>query len=209
MHTLSEHFAHDHVSVEELERRLDRVYKATTPQELEALVSDLPVLRAQSDLATEEETAVLRRLADPSAVKDSQVLVAVMGGTERHGDWTPARRVHAFAVMGGMELDFREATFASGETVLTIFALMGGVDVIVPPDIAVRTNGVAVMGGFGMVNQGSSDPAAGVPSLTVNGFALMGGVDVQVRLPGESARDARRRLKQEKKERRKRLGGKA
>ncbi|MBA3968803.1 MAG: hypothetical protein H0X52_01725, partial [Gemmatimonadetes bacterium] len=40
----------------------------------------------------------------------------------------------------------------------------------------------------------SSDPSA--PLLRVSGLAIMGGVDIQVRLSGESARDAKRRLRE-------------
>lgn len=46
-----------------------------------------------------------------------------------------------------------------------------------------------------------SQPAPGAPLLRVNGFALMSEVKVRVRLPGESERDARRRLREERKRR--------
>ena len=44
---------------------------------------------------------------------------------------------------------------------------------------------------------------ADAPLIKVNGFVLMGGVEIKVRLPGETKREARKRLKAER--RRKRL----
>jgi hypothetical protein len=41
-------------------------------------------------------------------------------------------------------------------------------------------------------------PDSNAPILKVNGFALMGGVEITVRKSGESAGDARRRRREEK-----------
>jgi hypothetical protein len=62
----------------------------------------------------------------------------------------------------------------------------------------VDTGGFALMGGFAHRNDPPpvSDPDA--PVLRINGFALMGGVDLQVRLPGETPSDARYRQKEER-----------
>jgi hypothetical protein len=72
---------------------------------------------------------------------------------------------------------------------------------IVPPDLPVETNGIAIMGGFAHASEephDSTDPNA--PRLRINGLALMGGVDIQVRLPGESAGAARRRKRQQRRQ---------
>ena len=57
---------------------------------------------------------------------------------------------------------------------------------IVPPGMAVESHGIGILGGFehtGDELQGH-DPSA--PVLRVSGVALMGGVDIKVRHPGES-----------------------
>jgi hypothetical protein len=38
---LSAHFANDELTLEDLERRIERVYKATTPAELDRITADL------------------------------------------------------------------------------------------------------------------------------------------------------------------------
>lgn len=54
---------------------------------------------------------------------------------------------------------------------------MGGVDVIVPPDVTLEVGGLAIMGGFESKAEGPGRP--GAPTVHVTGFALMGGVDVK------------------------------
>jgi uncharacterized protein DUF1707 len=47
---LSEHFARDHLSLDELETRLARVYSSTTPAEVDALLDGLPALAVGAPL---------------------------------------------------------------------------------------------------------------------------------------------------------------
>jgi len=190
-------FADDHLSVEELERRLDVAHRATALADLDALTSDLRIAPAQPSAVP----APVGRRSLPTEIPESQTLVAVMGGVTRRGQWTPARHTHIYALMGGGELDFRDARMGPGVTELTIIACMGGVELIVPPDLVVDAGGTAIMGGFDQAHDNSSAPP-GAPVLKVNGFVLMGGVEIKVMLPGETNSDARKRRRQERKQRR-------
>jgi hypothetical protein len=211
---LCRHFASDNLDIEDFEGRLDAVHRASTQQELESLVQDLPALRG----ATEAE--VPRRAAAAidsiarhgqslgQAVRDSRTLVAFMSGVERRGHWTPARKNICFAIMGGIGLDFRDVQLPPGETEVSLFCLMGGAEIIVPPDLAVDSSGIAIMGGFESVSPPrSADPDA--PVLRIQGTCIMGGVEIVVRRNGETARDARAREKSERKalRERRRLSG--
>ncbi len=118
-------------------------------------------------------------LAEPD---DSETLVAVMSGVQRKGAWEPAAELRVFAVMGGAELDFREAVLVEGVTELWIFAFMGGAQVIVPHDIHVETRGIGIMGGFSPLEQRAEDPDA--PTLRITGWAVMGGVEVKLKRAG-------------------------
>jgi hypothetical protein len=80
---------------------------------------------------------------------------------------------------------------------VTVLALMGGVQITVPPCLAVEASGFAIMGGFAHTNP-PAQPSPDTALLRINGFALMGGVDIDVRLPGETARQAKQRLRQER-----------
>ena len=73
---------------------------------------------------------------------------------------------------------------------------------------AVETHGFGFRGGFEGVDQAGVDTDPDAPRLVIRGLAIMGGVEVTVRLPGETARDARQRRKLARKERRRLRQGK-
>ena len=78
----------------------------------------------------------------------------------RKGSWEPPAKLRVLAFMGGIELDFREANLLEGETIVDVLAFMGGVNIIVPPEVDVQTDGVGFLGGFGSVsNQAKEDDA--------------------------------------------------
>jgi hypothetical protein len=105
-----------------------------------------------------------------------------------------------FAMMGGVELDFRTAALAPGVNEMTIVAMMGGVEITVPPGLHVEVNGMGIMGGFEhrAGTPPPTDPSA--PILRIGGFAMMGGVEIRSRYPGENNRDARRREREERRQ---------
>ena len=201
---LCEHFANDLMSVDEFERRIDAAHQASTNDQLKELLRDLPGgdVPAVVEKAAVPAPAPRNPVTAAANVKDHGFVVAVMGGAGRKGRWTPARKNHSIAIFGGAELDFRDAIMPPGVTELQIFTVCGGVEVIVPPGMNVESHGFALMGGFDHAADNYERPDADAPTLRITGFALMAGVDVTVRHPGETARDARRRRKLEKKERR-------
>jgi hypothetical protein len=202
---LSAHFAHDNLSIEALEERLDRAHQAATLDDLRALVSDLPVVAADATPTLGPKTYV-----SPSTgahVSERQIIVGIMGGAEKKGVWTPAKQIFVVAMMGGAHLDFREARFGPGVTEVIVFAVMGGAEIIVPPGVHVDLNGLALMGGFGQTGSAPLPTDPNAPVLRIGGFALMGGVEVCIRYPGERAKDARDREKLERREHRRLTGG--
>jgi hypothetical protein len=182
---LCDQYAAENLTDAGLEERLTRAYAATSVAELQALVADLPTQAPGTSTAL--------ATARPELVSERQVVLAVMGGAERKGAWTPPKHLHVLTVMGGAHLDFRDAHFSPGVTEVTCFVMMGGVEIIVPPGVHVETNGMALMGGFS--HRGSVDPPTdpAAPILRIGGIAIMGGVDLEYRLPGERQGDARRR----------------
>src|SRR5688572_25562545 len=89
---LSTAFAQDELSMEEFERRLDIAHRTTVPAELDALLSDLRTSASPVPSSRTTESVVPRAPAPaPSEIRSHQTLVAIMGGVERKGPWTPAR----------------------------------------------------------------------------------------------------------------------
>lgn len=175
------------LTLEELTDRLERAWSATTRQEL------LPVT---ADLVAPGEGDPLGAAAAPAAktLRRTSWFVAVMGGSSRRGRWRVGERVHALAVMGGVDVDLRNAILESGEVRITAIAVMGAVDVCVPEGVEVEVNGFVLMGGKDERVEGV--PRPGAPVVKVRALGLMGGIDVHTpkKRRRDRGRDARDQL---------------
>ncbi len=110
---------------------------------------------------------------------DVDTVIAVMSGAVRKGQWEPAGRFRVLAVMGGVELDFRDADMLDGTTEIDVLAIMGGCKIVVPPDVAVEVTGSGFMGGFTHLRH--RPPEHDAPLIRIKGLAVMGGVEVKVK----------------------------
>ncbi len=205
MDVLCEAYAQDSFGIQELERRLDEANRAGSEAELQALVADLRIPEALAPTQSSTGASVSRReeLAgrlptDPVRVPNRQLSVGFWSGRVRRGSWVPARRVTAVAFQGGVELDFREALFGSDVVEVRAIAVMGGIHIVVPPNLHVETSGLAIMGGLEDRTELDSRQVASGPVLKIVGFACMGAINIDVRLPGETPREARRRRKKKR-----------
>jgi len=173
---LSEHFARDNISLDDLETRMARVYAATTPHEVDSLLDGLPALATGTPLPASLEP-------NSPAPKLRERLVAIMSGIVRRGLWRIPRRLRVVAIMGGVQLDLREAELPPGITEIRAFIFMGGLDVRVPPGVRLETDGVAIMGGFeDRIDEAGAGKDA--PIVRITGVAIMGGVAAQVQAVG-------------------------
>lgn len=197
INALVDHFAHDRLTVEDFEQRLDVANRALTLPDLAALLVDMPALAPE--LAVTPNTPSYP--APRAHIRENQVIAAIMGGAERRGNWQPAKRTIVAAAMGGAVLDFRDVQLPPGETEVTVVCIMGGAEIIVPPGMNIDSGGIAIMGGFAHMNPIPAPHNLDAPRLRINGLALMGGVEIYVRHPGESAKDARQRRREEERAR--------
>ena len=103
--------------------------------------------------------------------------VGVLGGVGRKSAARDFRGGSMTAIMGGCEIDLRQASIASGEAVIDAFALWGGVEIRVPRDWLVVSKGLPLLGGF--VDSSAPPPAPATKVLVVRGMAVMGGVEIK------------------------------
>jgi hypothetical protein len=190
---LSDGFSGDLLEVDAFEERLSLAHQATSVAALDALVADLGPQPA--DRTT---TALAKLTVDPAlAESPPRTLVAVFSSLERRGGWAVPKHMKAIAVFGNTELDFCEARFSPGETLIEVRVVFGHLEIIVPPQLAVECEGTAVFASF--ENHGAeavADPER--PLLRIRGVAVFGNVEVSTRLPGESLRQARKRLRRQR-----------
>jgi predicted membrane protein len=109
---------------------------------------------------------------------DTQVSeFAVWAGKQRRNTSPAFRRADLTAVMGGVEFDLRGASTATGEAVIDVFCMWGGIEIYVPPDWAVSNQVMLLMAGAEDHTTGTQDARH---RLIVRGFVLMGGVEIKV-----------------------------
>ncbi|MFC4500433.1 MULTISPECIES: DUF1707 SHOCT-like domain-containing protein [Streptomyces] len=174
--------AEGRLDMAEFEERLEQTYQARTYGELAPITRDLPapgvapppVISLRKEPPAEGDWA--GRIVGGEG--SSTWAVAVMSGFQRKGRWTVPRRFNCVAFWGGGEIDLREADFAAGEVEINCVAIMGGVQIVVPPGVEVVVRGIGIMGGFDQRESGAvGDP--GAPRVVVTGFAFWGGVGVE------------------------------
>src|SRR5438105_2156075 len=114
-------------------------------------------------------------------------VVSFLSNTERQGPWELPRRFRALAVLGNVELDLRRAEVGYGLSVIEAVAVMGNVEITVPPEIAVECDGDSFMGTFTLKYHGRASPSAAnrERTLRVTGSAYAGAVTVSVRGPDD------------------------
>src|SRR3984957_7377213 len=173
------------LNMTELDERLEAVYEAKTYAELEPIIRDLP----HRVIAPASPASPPSSAAEPPAGKPSSgSAVAVMSGFSRKGAWVVPADFTAVVVMGGGELDLRDAQFSAPVVNIHATAIMGAIAIIVPEDAEVQVTGVGLLGVFEHGPTGAGRP--GGPKIHIGGVAFWGAVDVR-RKPYQSARKQR------------------
>ncbi|MFI7414595.1 DUF1707 domain-containing protein [Streptomyces sp. NPDC049627] len=201
---LRDALAEGRLDMEEFEERLDATYKARTYGELAPITRDLPV-----GAVAVPTVDMVKKAGAPDGSWERRIVggegsstwgVAVMSGFQRKGRWTAPKRFNCFAFWGGGEIDLREANFADREIEINCVAIMGGVEVVVPPGVEVVVRGIGIMGGFDHREEGvPGEP--GAPRVIVTGFAFWGGVGVERKLTRAQRQELREERRREKLER--------
>jgi hypothetical protein len=100
---------------------------------------------------------------------------ALLSGVERRNSSSDFRGGQAEAVMGGVDLDLREATMQGAEAKIEVSAIMGGIELRVPRTWTVINRVVPILGG---VNDHTSSRDAN-KRLVIEGTILMGGLEIK------------------------------
>ncbi len=153
------------LTLEEFSQRMDRATTAKTRAELDRLVADLP-----TDVAAASSAVAERGPGRPSWH------VSPIGGLSVSGPWRMERNVVVVSLIGGADLDLRQAQLAAPEVTLTKVSLLGGVSIGIPPGIRVDASGFSLIGGTS-VDAGPT-PGPGAPTVRVRAFSLLGGTRI-------------------------------
>jgi hypothetical protein len=121
--------------------------------------------------------ALLKRVLPSRGDADSDEvgLVAIFDGIELESRATAFRGGSMFTWFGGIAVDLRQATLAP-DARLTLNTLWGGIALRVPPEWQIESTAKAIGGGVAIKPPKVEVPDA--PRLTIDGFALLGGIAV-------------------------------
>lgn len=150
------------ITLSEYDERAAVLWQARTRREVEGLLADLPGAEV-----------VPARPAGPVDGRPRRV-IAVMSEETFNGAVAPGQQVQGWAVMGKAVVDLRRTDLPDG-TRVRVGALMGEVEVQVPPGTNVHLSGMSVMG----ERKVRVAPGNG-PHLHLEAQALMGSVNVTV-----------------------------
>jgi len=181
---LCDQFAHDNLSVEQLEQRLELAYKAQSVAEFDTLLADLPALAEPAPLtplATAAPATMPERWA--ADVPAHARIVSLMSETKRHGDWALPRSLEVIAAMSAAHIDLRNAQLGAGTSDIHIVAVMADVKIHVPPGVRLECQGSAIMGVFS-ADAGAEPALPNAPVIRFTGYSIMSDVQTD---HGESA----------------------
>lgn len=181
---LSAHFANDDLSLEDLERRIERVYKAANVAELEDITADLRAAVAPAPPAGQ----VARRTSNAvqaTASLESGSLRAFMGSTKRVGGWTVPRHLEVSAILSDTHLDFTHAVLPPGIIEMDVRAIAAAFKLVVPPGMRVIMDMHAVMSSVESraddLSPENTAASPGMPVVRLTGTAFWADVKVVVR----------------------------
>lgn len=175
---LSEQFANDRLSLDELESRMELAYKASSVGELQLLTVDLPSAPAAPVPATQpaEDLATL--------APDRERLFSVMSETRRRGAWIVPQRLDLVALMSDTTIDLTQAALPTGIIDIHLRSICAAVKIVVPPGLQVVSRISSLMSSVHGGGEPNEREAAGWKAGTVvrlTGWALMAEVQTKVR----------------------------
>jgi hypothetical protein len=175
---ISQHFAVDNISLDELDSRMEQVYRARSVAALRDVTRDLPT----SASAPAEAPTSSRALApiDTYPAEHGRI-VSIMAETKRQGLWQLPRRLDVWSVMADTRLDLTEAQIGEGVTEIRLHGIMAAVKLIVPPGVRVVMQAGAFMSS--VADDADVQPPVGsrAPVLRITGQLIMAELKVRVR----------------------------
>jgi hypothetical protein len=186
---LTDAFVKDELTLEEYEQRVDGAYRCQSAEELMPLLSDLsPVpVGTETPLAVVdvgESTALVApsaALATTGAPRSTSRTLAVLGNVERRGHFRLEPGHSVLSVLGNVELDLRQVALPAGITTLHVRAVLGNVDIVVPPDLFVECDGKGILGNFGNLTHLPPEGPGDRATLRIIGSAILGSVEIRTR----------------------------
>lgn len=99
---------------------------------------------------------------------------AMLGGARRVSSSSDFKGGKLTAILGGCEIDLRQADMKGDSAVIDVFAFAGGIEIAVPAGWAVESTVTPILGG---VDDKTARPPGGGKKVVVTGSVVLGGVE--------------------------------
>jgi hypothetical protein len=178
--------AHDRLSVEAFETRLDRIRQAPNRSTLEAIVADLDPTGgfAVAPFPTATAPAPIEP-ADVAPISPAEFLRigSVFASTKRAGSWTVPLETHARVLFGELTLDLRDAIFASDVVDIEVDVVLGSFTLILPAGTQVENEIEETMSSSSHSTRSARGTRLNGLLVRLRGRALFASVEVKEKLP--------------------------
>lgn len=169
-------YSHAIISQAAFERRLDEMMAATEHQVLLDLVADLPK-EADKQYAEDKQSTFAPSTSSTDTAADK--VVSILSSNSRKGPWLVPKKMVIIDVLGSVELDFSQATFADTQVEIEVKSFLGSVSIAVPEDVAVVSRVTNILASS--EEHAPPQPQLARHTIVVTGMSLLGSVDVSVK----------------------------
>ena len=118
---------------------------------------------------------VAKKMTKGDETSDEFQVAAILGGKKFESHAKDLKSGTAITSMGGIELDLTDATLGSGGAELELKTTMGGIQVTVPDDWAVKVDSESKAGEFQVDVTPPEALPIGAPELRIHAVTRMGG----------------------------------
>ena len=118
-------------------------------------------------------------MRDESTDVDVVRSTAIMGGTEIRCTSQTFKGGELTCILGGLEVDLRNAEIDGSQASITITCIMGGIEMRVPPHWKIVVHGTPILGGIEDKTFANRNPTAEGPTLVLVATTIMAGVEVK------------------------------
>lgn len=116
----------------------------------------------------------------PEFVPDRAGTVVFLGSQTRHGDWLLPRLFRVVSVLGTVVIDLTRARVGPGTSRIEVRAVMGNVEIIVPPELRVECDGSGFLANFEANTKAQPPLPPDAPLISIGGTAFLANVEVKV-----------------------------
>ena len=133
-----------------------------------------------SDFGLKPSAPARSLIIPPEFVPERAGLVSFLGGQNCRGDWLLPRLFRVVSVLGNVVIDLTRARVGPGMSRIEVRAVLGNVEIIVPPELRVICDGSGILANFEANTKAQLPLSPDAPLISVGGTAFMANVEIKV-----------------------------